>query len=128
MTIHEHQMSDGEQSDFFEAIDRVNRAGSALKVIAWALGGMAAAGVAVAVWVANVNQGQARVAETLKSHEPRIQQLEVRAVRFDAAPPPSQAQFHDIDKRLDRTETQLLDIREQTALILEAVKKLEARP
>lgn len=128
MTIHQHPMNETEQSDFFEAIDRVNRAGSALKFIAWALGGMAAAGIAVAVWVANVNAGQSEHSEVLKNHEPRIQQLETRAVRFDAAPPPSQAQFHDIDKRLDRTETQLSDIREQTALILEAVKKLESRP
>lgn len=135
MTINHHQMSETEQGDFFTAIDRINRAGNALKIIVWALVGLTTAGLAVAWWVWNVNAGQAEIRkdqtshkETLDKLEPRLQTLETRAVRFDAAPPPSQAQFHEIDKRLDRHEIQLLDIREQTALILEAVKKLESRP
>jgi hypothetical protein len=128
MTIANHEMNQDEQSDFFDAIERVNRAGSALKVIAWSLGGLTAAGLAVAGWVLQVNWAQAEHGETLKVQTPRVEALETRAVRFDAAPPPSQAQFHDIDKRLDRMEQNSAMLREQTALILEAVKKLEARP
>jgi hypothetical protein len=78
--------------------------------------------------VFTVNQVQTEHSEELRELAPKVIQLETRAVRFDAAPPPTQAQFHDIDKRLDRTEVQLLDIREQTEMILESVKKLEARP
>ena len=128
MTIHNHEMNEQENTDFFEALERVNRAGSAVKVIAWALGGMAVAGISVAGWVWTVNQIQREHAEDLQDIKPKVAALETRAVRYDAAPPPSQSQFHEIDKRLDRTETQLTDIREQTALILDTLKKLEARP
>lgn len=128
MSLHFELMSEQEQHELFEALERINHAGSALKVIAWALGGLAAAGVAVAGWVFTVNQVQAEHGEDIAELQPKVAQLETRAVKFDAAPPPTQAQFHDIDKRLDRTEDQLADIKEQSALILEAVKKLEARP
>lgn len=145
MTLANHEMDHDEQSAFFEAMDRVNRAGSALKVIAWALGGLTAAGLSVAVWVLNVNWAQADhgkkigemspkveaftpALETVKELKPRVEALEARAVRYDAAPPPSQAQFYEIDKRLDRMEQTAVTLREQNALILESLKKLEARP
>jgi hypothetical protein len=128
MTIGNHEMDHDEQNDFFEAIERVNRAGSALRLIFGALVAMAAAGLSVAVWVWTVNEVQADHGETLKVLTPRVEALETRAVRFDAAPPPSQAQFHEIDKRLDRMEQTAVTLREQTALILEAVKNLESRP
>ncbi len=128
MSIHFNAMSEQENTEFFEALERINHAGNAVKVIAWALTGMAVAGISVAGWVFTVNQVQTEHSEELRELTPKVIQLETRAVRFDAAPPPTQAQFHDIDKRLDRTEVQLLDIREQTQMILESVKKLEARP
>ena len=128
MSLQLDLMSEQENHEFFEALERINRAGSAVKVIAWALTGMALAGISVAGWVWTVNQVQSELGEDLDKLKPKVEQLETRAVRYDAAPPPSQAQFYEIDKRLDRTETQLKDIREQSALILEAVKKLESRP
>ena len=128
MTIKNHDMTANEEDGFFDAVEKFNKTSSALKVIAWALGAMAAAGLAVAGWVWTVNDIQTEHSESFRDITPRVQALETRAVRFDAAPPPSQAQFYDIDKRLDRMEQNSLTLREQNSMILESLKKLESRP
>jgi chromosome segregation ATPase len=128
MTIGSHEMNEEENADFFQALERVNRAGNAVRVIVWALGSMIVAGMTVTVWVWTVNRNQVAHEEELRDIKPRVSALETRAVKYDASPPPSISQFHEIDKRLDRTETQLADIRELNSLILESVKKLESKP
>ena len=128
MTMNNHDMSSDEQEGFFDAVEKFNRTSSALKVIAWALGAMAAAGLAVAGWVWTVNQIQSEHIEDFRDIKPRVSALETRAVRFDAAPPPTSAQFYDLDKRLDRMEQNALVMREQSAMILDTLKKLESRP
>ncbi len=121
MTIANHHMNDEEQNEFFEKVDAVNRAGSALKLIAWAIGGMAVAGLSVAIWVLNVNWAQAEHGKKIEELTPRVDALEKRGIQYDAAPPVSREQFHELDMRLGRME-------QQTALILETLKKLESRP
>lgn len=128
MTIGTHNMNQGEEDSFFDVMEKFNRTGSALRTIAWALGLMAAAGLAVAGWVWAVNDAQAEHDEELRDMKPRVVALETRAVRFDAAPPPTSAQFYDLDKRLDRMEQNSLTLREQNAMILDTLKKLESRP
>lgn len=128
MTIGNHEMSAGENEDFFAAIDRVNRAGNAVKIIAWALGALLAGGLFVAGWVWSVNDKQGKHDEDLRDIKPRVIALETRAVRFDAAPPPSAREFYELDKRLDRMEQASVTLKEQNALILETLKKLESRP
>lgn len=128
MTIGTHHMSEHEEEGFFDAMERINKTGSALKVIAWALGLMAVAGLSVAGWVWAVNDAQAEHDEEIREIKPRVAALETRAVRFDAAPPPTSAQFYDLDKRLDRMEQNALTLREQNAMILDTLKKLESRP
>lgn len=128
MTMQSHDMTSDEEEGFFDAVEKFNRTSSALKIIAWAIGCMAAAGLAVAGWVWTVNRIQSEHIEDFRDIKPRVAALETRAVRFDAAPPPSQAQFYDIDKRLDRMEQNALTLREQNAMILDTLKKLESRP
>lgn len=128
MTIGSHEMNEEENADFFNAIERVNRAGNAVRVIVWALGSMIVAGMTVTVWVWTVNRNQVTHEEELRDIKPRVMALETRAVRFDAAPPPTQAQFYEIDKRLDRMEQASVTLKEQNALILDTLKKLESRP
>jgi hypothetical protein len=128
MTMENHDMTRSEEEGFFDAVERFNKTSSALKIIAWALGAMAVAGLGVAGWVWGVNAIQSEHIEDFADIKPRVAALETRAVRFDAAPPPSQAQFFDIDKRLDRMEQNAITLREQNAMILESLKKLESRP
>jgi hypothetical protein len=128
MTVGNHDMSHEEESDLFDVMKKVNDAGSALKFIAWAFGGMAVAGLGVAGWVWTVNQLQAEHDEEIRDMKPRVYALETRAVRYDAAPPVSREQLYEIDKRLAKNEDQLSTIKEQSAMILETLKKLESRP
>ena len=128
MTIGNHEMNDDEQNEFFKHVDSVNRAGSALKIIAWAIGGMAVAGLSVAIWVLNVNWAQAEHGKKIEELTPRVSALEKRGIQYDAAPPVSREQFHGLDMRLGRMEQSATTLKEQTALILETLKKLESRP
>jgi hypothetical protein len=128
MTLGTHNMSEHEEEGFFDVMEKFNRTGSALRFIAWALGLMAVAGLSVAGWVWAVNQAQTEHDEEIRDMKPRVAALETRAVRFDAAPPPSASQFYDLDKRLDRMEQSATTLKEQNAMILQELRKLQGKP
>lgn len=128
MTVGTHHMSEREEEGFFDAVEKFNRTSSALKIIAWALGAMAAAGVSVAFWVRTVNEVQTAHGEDIRDMKPRVVALETRAVRYDAAPPPSREQIYELDKRLDRMEQNSATLREQNAMILQELRNLQGKP
>lgn len=128
MIVGNREMSQEEEIDLFDVMKKANEAGSALKFIAWAFGGMAVSGLAVAGWVWTVNQLQAEHDEEIRDMKPRVAALETRAVRFDAAPPPSASQFYDLDKRLDRMEQSATTLKEQNAMILQELRNLQGKP
>lgn len=128
MTIGTHHMNQGEEDSFFDVMEKFNRTGSALRTIAWAIGAMAVAGLAVAGWVWAVNDAQAEHDSEIRDIKPRVVALETRAVRFDAAPPPSSAQFYELDKRLDRMEQSATTLKEQNAMILQELRNLQGKP
>lgn len=128
MTPSAHHMNQGEEDSFFDVMEKFNRTGSALRFIAWALGLMAVAGLSVAGWVWAVNDAQAEHDEELRDMRPRVAALETRAVRFDASPPPSSAQFYELDKRLDRMEQSATTLKEQNAMILQELRNIQGKP
>lgn len=125
-------MSDKDQNEFFEALDRINRAGQSLRLIVWALGGIVLAGICVAAWVWNVNLSDQRQSEGL-SHittrmtdtEKRTGSLETWVTKHDAAPRVTLVDVHAIDKRVAQVEEKLLTIREQNAMIMETLRQIE---
>lgn len=128
MTISNHEMNDEEQNHFFDAIDRVNKAGSALRMIFGALSAMAIAGLSVAAWVWMVNQVQNDHAQSLNDIKPRISNLETWKTKVEAIPTPTVSQLHELDKRLSTVETRLISIYEQNSIILETLKAIERKP
>lgn len=125
MTIGAHEMRKDEESGFIDAMDRINSTCSAIKSIAWALGGMAACGLAVAGWVWTVNNIQSNHDNELKELRPKVADLEKRAVRLDATPSVTVTQLYDLDKRLARNEDKLQSIVEQNAMILSELRKIQ---
>lgn len=128
MTLHDQAMEPKDQDDFFDVLEKMNRTGTFLRCIVWALGLMAVSGLSVAAWVWTVNEAQAEHSHELTEIKPRVAALETRAVKFDAAPPASRDQFYELDKRLDRLEQSSLTVREQTAMILSELRKMQDLP
>lgn len=112
-----------EQHNFTHALDKVNKVGSALKIIAWALGTIAIAGLSVAYWVWGMNTITHDTEVKVKEITPRVASLEARAIRVDATPAMTQAQYYELDKRLDMLGQQYSTLREQNTLILQEVRK-----
>lgn len=127
MTIGKHTISGAEEDTFFNAIDRVNRAGNAVRVIAWALGVIVVAGLSVAAWVATVNRVQMEHTAALQDMKPRLAILENRAVVYDAAPPPSREQIFELDKRLARMEQSASTLKEQNAMIIQELRNIQGK-
>jgi len=111
-----------------DAMDRINKAGSALRVIAWALGLMAVAGVSVFGWVWTVNDVQKTHEVEIQDIKPRVTAMEARAIRTDASPPVSREQFYELDKRLDRMEQGAITLKEQNSIILQELRNLQGKP
>jgi hypothetical protein len=127
MTISNHDMSAREEEDFIDTLEKLNKTGTFLRFIAWAIGSLFCGSIGVAIWVWQVNKSQEEATAAVNDFRPRLSALETRAVRFDASPPVSLSQFHDLDKRLDRMEQQGMTLKEQNALILDTLKRLEGR-
>jgi hypothetical protein len=128
MTIANYTMNEIEENSFMDAMDRINKAGSALRVIAWALGLMAVAGVSVFGWVWTVNDVQKTHEVEIQDIKPRVTAMEARAIRTDASPPVSREQFYELDKRLDRMEQGAITLKEQNSIILQELRNLQGKP
>lgn len=116
-----------EQGQLLDAADRFNRAGNAVRLIAWALAAMATAGLSVAGWVWTVDRTQKDHDAAIKDFRPRVEALETRAVRIDAAQPPTREQLFELDKRLERMEQNAATVKEQNAMIIYELRSLQGK-
>jgi hypothetical protein len=116
-------MTTEQEHDTLELLERLNGATSFLRSIAWAMGGLAVAGVSVAGWVWTVNAVQNDHTQDLLELKPRVASLEVQQARRDSIVIPSLTQIHDLDKRLARIEDKFQAITEQNAMMIELLRK-----
>ena len=132
MTIGNHTMDHEEQGDFFDLVEKLNKTGNAFRFIAWAFGGMVACGLIVAGWVWRVNETQVTHGKKIVEHDGKIESVQARHQSLDtwkatseASPKVTQADMFSLERRLQKTEDQLITIKEQNAYMMETLRRID---
>lgn len=116
-------MTAQQEDHTLDLLEKLNGTGQFLRFIAWALGGMAVCGLAVAGWVFNVNRTQLDHTRDIDDLKPKVSALQFEAARRDVAAAPTLTQIHELDNRLARIEEKFANIQEQNAMVIELLRK-----
>jgi hypothetical protein len=118
-------MSDDQEEDI---IDKLAKLLPMVKILIGGASCIAMALLSVAAWVWTEQSLNASQEERIQKIVPRVESLENWKLIRDSSPAVTLSDLHAMDKRLSSHEDKLATIKEQNALILETLRKLESRP
>ncbi len=108
-------------------IDELAKLLPMVKILLGGAGAIGTALIGVGIWVYTQQNANTTQDKEITELKPRVASLENWKLVRDSSPVVTLQDLHAMDKRLSTQEDKLATIKEQNALILETLKRLEAK-
>ena len=113
-------MSDEHEIDIIERIESLSKLAGLIKVLIGGAITIACAGIAVVIWVVDINTATLAHTEQIKEIAPKVSHLETWRATTEVRPSVAPSEIYALDKRLQRVE-------DSQSVMIETLKRIDSK-